>query len=186
MATAASHVSNAFQFVTVERSDLAVRANALNVNLKPITANPSLRWSFTYSLLAAREKINGFTSTADNPLDTYWSDRQQNGKHTVTVEWDNLPLFDLLYVSWGLQLLSGQKYTPMIASDVNGDRYANDRAFVFAPNAATDSTTAVGMRALLANGTPAARDCLEKQLGRLAERGSCQAPCTANAGLRVS
>ena len=73
----------------------------------------------------------------------------------------------------------------MIAGDVNGDGYANDRAFVFAPNAATDSATGAGMRALLANGTPAARDCLEKQLGRLAERGSCQAPWTANAGLRI-
>ena len=182
---ASSRVSNAFHFVTLERSDLAVRASALNVNLKPITANPYLRWSLTYSLLGAREKINGFANTAGNPFDTYWSDRQQNGRHTVTLEWNTLPVFDLLYVSAGLQLVSGQKYTPMIAGDINGDGYANDRAFVFAPNAATDSATGAGMRALLANGTPAARDCLEKQLGRLAERGSCHAPWAANAALRM-
>jgi hypothetical protein len=185
VAIASSRVSNAFQFVTVERSSLAVHANALNVNVTPITANPYLRWSFTYSLLAAREKVNGFTSTAGNPFDSYWSDRQQNGRHTVTVEWNNLPLFDLLYLSAGLQLVSGRKYTPMIAGDVNGDGYANDRAFVFAPNATADSATAAGMKALLANGTPAARECLAKQLDRLAERGSCQAPWAANAGLRV-
>jgi hypothetical protein len=185
MGVASSRVSNAFQFVTLERSDLAVRANALNVNVKPITANPLLRWSLTYSLLAAREKVNGFTSTAGNPFDTYWSDRQQNGKNTVTVEWNNLPIFDLLYVSAGLQFVSGQRYTPVVAGDVNGDGYANDRAFIFAPNATTDSATAAGMRALLAHGTPAARECLERQLGRLAERGSCQAPWAANAGLRI-
>ena len=182
---ASSRVSHAFQFVTLEGSNLAVRANALNVNVKPVTANPYLRWSFTYSLLATREKVNGFTSTVGNPFDTYWSDRQQNGRNTVTVEWNTLPIFDLLYLSAGLQLVSGQKYTPMIAGDVNGDGYANDRAFVFAPNATTDSAMGAGMRALLANGTPAARDCLEKQLGRLAERGSCQAPWAANAGMRI-
>lgn len=185
VAIASSRVSNAFQRVTLEQSNLAVRANALNVDLKPVTANPYLRWDLTYSLLAAREKINGFTSTAGNPFDTYWSDRQQQGKHTVMVQWSDLPVFDLFYVSAGVQLFSGQKFTPMIGGDVNGDGYLNDRAFVFDPRTTTDTALASAMRSLLAKGTDAARNCLEKQLGQLAGRGSCQAPWTANAAMQI-
>jgi hypothetical protein len=70
---------------------------------------------------------------------------------------------------------------------VNGDGYGfNDRAFIFDPLRATDPTLAAGMRSLLDNGSGTARKCLEKQLGRLAERNSCQGPWTTNATLQFS
>ena len=72
----------------------------------------------------------------------------------------------------------------MISGDVNGDGASNDRAFIFEPSV-SDSATATAMRSLLANGTKSAKECLERQLGRLADRGSCQAPWTATALLQV-
>ena len=38
-------------------SDLRLRARQFNVNLKPVTANPRLKWELTYTLLDAREKF---------------------------------------------------------------------------------------------------------------------------------
>src|SRR5207249_3460962 len=82
----------------------------------------------------------------------------------------------------GLQVASGERFTPMVATDVNGDGAINDRAFIPDPATTTDSATAAAMRALLAHGSASARNCLERQLDHLASRGSCQAPWTvANA-----
>ncbi|HEX4681614.1 MAG TPA: hypothetical protein VH277_02830, partial [Gemmatimonadaceae bacterium] len=185
VAIAASRLYPSFQRVSVERSDLHVRARELTVNLNQVTANPWLKWDFTYTALDAQEQRLGFSSTTGSPFETFWSPRQQAGKHTVTLKWVDLPLFDLMYVTAGVRLFSGQRYTPMIAGDVNGDGYVNDRAFVFDPRSTTDSAVAAGMRSVLANGAPSARACLERQLGELSSAGSCTAPWSAIAGLTI-
>jgi hypothetical protein len=184
IAASASRKSTEFQRVTLERSDLRVNSQQLVVNLKPVTANRRLKWDLTYALLDAHEKLYGFTSTAGNPFETFWSPRAQNGRHAVSLTWTDFPVFDFLYVSANLRLFSGQRYTPMIGGDVNGDGYLNDRAFIFDP-ATADSATAMAIRGLLATGTPSARRCLERQLGQLASRATCIAPWTANAALGV-
>jgi hypothetical protein len=74
----------------------------------------------------------------------------------------------------------------MVASDINGDGYANDRAFIFDPATTSDTALASGMRSLLATGSASARDCLRRQLGRIADRNSCQGPWTATANLVFS
>src|SRR5262249_22663932 len=107
------------------------------------------------------------------------------GRHTVTLRWSDFPIFDVVYFSAAVQAASGQRYTPMIAGDVNGDGLSNDRAFVFDPAKTTDTATAAAMRSLLTTGTRSARDCLEQQLNALAGRGSCQAPWTAIGGLQL-
>ncbi|MEP6496131.1 MAG: hypothetical protein ABJF01_25885, partial [bacterium] len=185
IATADTRVSPAFQHVWSQRSDLRLDARQLVVNVKPVTASAFLKWDLTYSLLDARESFYGFTSTAGNPFDIDRGPHLQGGRHTVTMRWSDFPIFDVVYLTAGLQLMSGQQYTPMVAGDVNGDGTLNDRAFVFDPARTSDSTTASAMRSLLATGTAPARDCLMKQLNTLAGRGTCQAPWTANAGLLV-
>ena len=86
-------------------------------------------------------------------------------------------------VSWYGQFRSGAPFTPMIAGDVNGDGYSNDRAFIFKPADANDPAVASGIQALLDHGSSAARDCLRKQLGLLAARNSCEGPWTSTANL---
>jgi hypothetical protein len=81
--------------------------------------------------------------------------------------------------------MSGQRFTPMIAGDVNGDGVLDDRAFIADPSKTNDASMAAAMRSLLASTTPGVRACLEAQLNTLAQRGSCQAPWTANGGLVV-
>ena len=62
---------------------------------------------------------------------------------------------------------------------MNGDGRANDRAFVFDPATASDPALAAAMGSLLANGSGYARDCLRRQVGRIADRNSCVGPWTA-------
>src|SRR5207247_9616699 len=71
---------------------------------------------------------------------------------------------------------------PMVAGEINGDGYANDRAFIFRPTV-SDTTIASGMQALLSSGSRSARDCLSKQLGHIAGRFSCEGPWTSTANM---
>src|SRR6185369_2181927 len=75
---------------------------------------------------------------------------------------------------WRLQ--SGYPYTPIVASDINGDGLANDRAFIFDPAHAPTVDVANGMSSLLGNTTAEARDCLRRQLGTVAGGNSCRRP----------
>lgn len=185
VSTVSSRVSAGFQHVWSERSNLRVDSRQLTANLKPVTTNARLKWDVTYTLLDVNEKVSGFSNTAGNPFDTYWGPHLAGGRHTVTVRWSDFPIFDIVYLSAAVQMASGQRYTPMIAGDVNGDGLANDRAFVFDPVKIADSAASSAMRSLLSTGTRSARDCLEQQLNTLASRGSCQAPWTAIGGLQI-
>ncbi len=180
-----SRVSAAYQHVWEQRSDLDLRSNEVSINLKPVTANAMMHWEATYTLLDTREAYSGFTSTAGNPFDVERGAGLQMGRQSVTLAWNDFPVFDVLYVSAGVRLSSGQRYTPMVAGDINGDGQLNDRAFIVDPAKTSDPAMATAMRSLLANATPSVRDCLERQFNTLATRGSCQAPWFANAGLVV-
>jgi len=185
IAAASGRVSSEFQRVLVQRSDLGVRSQLLNVNLKPVTAKPKLRWDATYTLNNVREQYFGFSSTVGDPFTTQWGRQLQTARHNLQLRWNDFPIFDVAYLTLVAQASSPQRFTPMIASDVNGDGAINDRAFV--PNPATwpDPTVSSAMQSLLATGSSSGRSCLERQLGQLASRGSCSGPWTIANALQV-
>ncbi len=179
----------AFQHVTSNRSDLHSASTQFVIKLAPVTVNKYLHWDLTYSLLNVRDQLYGFSgagTTAGNPFAREWSAHTAEGKHQVTLNWSNLPVADLLYVTAGTTVQSGARFTPMVAGDINGDGYLNDRAFIFDPARTADTALAASMRSLLATGAPAARRCLSAELERLATQAACQAPWVATANLRVS
>jgi hypothetical protein len=71
----------------------------------------------------------------------------------------------------------------MVASDINGDGYANDRAFI---PAASGDPLSNSVQSLLSNASSEAKKCLEKQLGQIAGRNSCQSPWLSNASMSIS
>ncbi|MEP6551721.1 MAG: hypothetical protein ABJB95_11090, partial [Gemmatimonadales bacterium] len=94
--------------------------------------------------------------------------------------------FDAVRVNWFGNFRSGTPYTPVVAGDINGDGYGNDRAFVYDPAATADPALAAHMQSLLNSATGSARDCLRKQLGSLAARNSCQGPWTSQATMSLT
>ena len=94
-----------------------------------------------------RDQFYGFSgagSTAGNPFDRQWGAHTAEGKHQFTLNWNSIPIADLFYVTVGTTVKSGPLFTPMIAGDVNGDGYLNDRAFVFDPARTADTALASG------------------------------------------
>jgi hypothetical protein len=189
IALANSRLSQAYRNVAINRSDLHSASTQFVVRLVPVTASKYLRWDFSYSLLDVRDQFYGFSgagNTAGNPFDRQWGVHTAGGKHQFTLNWNSIPIADLFYISVGSTIKSGTPFTPMVAGDVNGDGYFNDRAFVFDPSRTADTALATAMRSLLASGAPAARSCLSKELNQLAGRATCHAPWVTTANLVIN
>jgi hypothetical protein len=73
----------------------------------------------------------------------------------------------------------------VVAGDINGDGYANDRAYIAAPGTG-DAAMQAGMASLLESSRGGTRECLEKQAGKIAERNSCRGPWSSTASLNVT
>lgn len=180
-----ARVSDAFSRVSMRTSDLRSRSGQLSLRVSPTRFSTAFNWSLSYVYSNVREQSSGFSSTAGNPLAVEWGRSSLDSRHQVVYNL-GYNFFDFVRANWFGSFRSGAPFTPMIATDVNGDGYANDRAFVFDPASASDPVLASAMQSLLENGSSSARDCLTRQLGQLAGRNSCQGPWTSSASLSVS
>jgi hypothetical protein len=187
IASVSTRRSTAFQRLTLQTSDLHSSSANYILKVVPVTANKFLKWQLIYSLLDVRDQFNGFTNTVSNPFNKEWGPHLASGRHQFQLTWSSLPIFDLMYVSFAIDVKSGRRFTPFVSGDVNGDgEFQNDRAFVFDTVSTTDPTLRQSMQSLLANGAPAAKACLARQLNMLATRGSCQAPWVTTTNLNIN
>ena len=180
-----ARVSQSFARVSEMRSDLQSRTAQLSLRLSPISRGPvKFSWSAAYTYSYIREQVSGFQSTAGNPLGIEWA-RSAQGPHQITYNL-RYNFFSAVQVNLNGSFRSGSAFTPTISGDINGDGYSNDRAFIYSSATTTDATLAADMARLLENTSDAARDCLQKQLGRIASRNSCRGPWTSNASLNIT
>ena len=181
-----ARVSQLFSRVSELKSDLRSDSTQLRVSLSPTNFSQKLSWSASYVLADNREQVRGFNSTSGNPLDVEWSRSAFDSRHQLTYS-IGYNFYDAVRVNWFGRFASGSTFTPTISGDVNGDGYANDRAFVFNPaTAGVDPAVAAGISSLLTSGSGPAKECLQSQLGLLATRNSCQGPWTSSANLSIS
>ncbi len=185
-ATAAQdgRTSPLFSRVTELTSDLKSRSGQARITLSPTSFTTSLSWSLSYVYSNVREQFRGFTSTVSNPLNTEWGRSSFDSRHQIVYN-VGYNFFDFVSVNWFGQFRSGSPYTPMVAGDINGDGYNNDRAFI-PTTADADPVLASGIQSLLDKGSSSAKSCLQSQLGKLAGRNSCQAPWMSTANMSVS
>jgi hypothetical protein len=77
----------------------------------------------------------------------------------------------------------------MVGGDVNGDGARNDRAFIyrpFSPQSIYDTAVVHGMSRLMTSAPERARECLESQIGRIAERNSCSSPWSSSLDFQLN
>jgi hypothetical protein len=124
--------------------------------------------------------------TAASPNDVEWGTANNDRRHTMNLML-SYPLTPWMEVSGMSRLSSGAPFTPMVNRDINGDGLRNDRAFIFDPSApGTDPAVAASMNRLLAVAPDRVRNCLESQLGSIAERNSCRNSWTQSFDMRAS
>ena len=187
LASSAAHRSNLFNQVTERLSDMQSHAAQLTVQLSPATFSSSYSWSLAYTYQDVRERTRGFAggNTADNPLIASWSRSAFDSRHQIQYSL-GYNFFDWVRVNWYGSIRSGMPFTPLVASDINGDGYANDRAFIFDPASTSNPQLAQSMDSLITASSPRVRGCLQRQLGLVAGRNSCEGPWTTSASMSFS
>ncbi len=180
-----ARVSPLFNRVSEMRSDIRSRTAQLSLRLSPIQRSPArFGWNAAYTYMNVREQVPGFQSTAGDPLGREWASAAI-GPHqfSYTLRYN---FFDYLIVNWSGQFRSGAAFTPTVAGDINGDGYANDRAFIHDPNTVSDPVLRAELQQLYATLPNGTRQCLERQAGRVAERNSCRGPWSSTAALNIT
>jgi hypothetical protein len=167
-----------FNRVTLVNSDLRSTAKQMTINMSPMSYSSNLSYSASYTISSNARLVQGFQSTAGNPLEREWGLNDLNAMHSIQVQLGT-NVKNLLRLNWTIVGRSGQPITPRVSGDINGDGVAsNDRAFIFDPATTADPVLAAEMQRLLDTGSPIARDCLRENLGKIAGMGSCHGPWT--------
>ncbi len=144
------------------------------------SSNPTIlvrrSWQISYGQSWVTEQRRGFEgSTVDNPSTINRLPGQFESRHQLAARGSWVfGSSDQLEISGYLRLNSGFPFTPLIASDINGDGLANDRPWIFA--SATNSVTAKDIEKLAESGPGYVKDCLMKQRGGFAGAQSCTGP----------
>ncbi|HUR00200.1 MAG TPA: TonB-dependent receptor [Gemmatimonadaceae bacterium] len=185
IATRDARVSPLFSRVTELRSDLRSESRQLSFRLSPSTFSTNYSWGLAYVYGNVRERIRGFGNTAGNPLDVEWARSQFDSRHQIQYNL-GYNFFDAVRVNWFGSFRSGSPYTPLVSGDINGDGYSNDRAYVYNPASTQDPTLGASMQTLLNSAKGNVRECLQKQLGNLAARNSCQGPWLSQATMSIA
>ena len=180
IASGAGRVSSTFSRVSESVSDLRSDTRELQFGISPRVFNSAFGWNLTYVYRDTRQLSRGFGgTTAGDPLALVWGSSGATHQFNLT---GSVTIKGAVNVSTFLRVSSGNRYTPMVSGDVNGDGSSNDRAFVFNPAATADTSLRNGMQALLSALPAASRACLADQLGAIAGLNSCRGPWSASMG----
>ena len=168
-------------------SGFKTSSGQLTVGLGGITRSGIIfNGSWTYSRSRDQTSAFGFGggNTAGDPNAVEWATSSYQRLHSFLLT-TMLPIGRSIELTAITRLNAGAPYTPIVGSDINGDGYRNDRAYVFGTSAA-DPNIAAGMSDLLASASPRVQDCLRKQTGKIAGRNSCTGPWQATLDLQLN
>lgn len=129
-----------------------------------------------------------FQMVVDDPRDLSRMNYSNAHFRTKVVLYGTLPSVYGVKVGMRYSGIGGTRYSLRVGGNVNGDFVnSNDLAYVFDPsNPATTTAVAEALRTVLANEDNLARECIERQLGSIAERNGCSNAFFGTWDLRVS
>jgi hypothetical protein len=185
-----SRRSTSYGNVGVRVSDLRGYGGQLNLAVSPdvfkFRGGASFFGSLAYTLQSSKREYRGFDGAAfGDPRLREWAPSSNDARHIFvlttafsTSKTGTVTLFG--------RAQSGLPFTPIVQGDVNGDGRSGDRAFIPDPAATSDANLAQQLRALVADGSSSARDCVRANLGRVAPRNGCRGPWTESLNIQWS
>ncbi|HUF25962.1 MAG TPA: carboxypeptidase-like regulatory domain-containing protein [Gemmatimonadaceae bacterium] len=194
IALAGSRRHDEFGHVFEVSSGLRSHTGQATISLGGFTLR-GIQFSTSYTLMRSLDQSSfsggsaqgGFSSptTAGDPNERLWSTSDLERRHSLvsTVTYPFRPWLEVTAIG---RASSGRRFTPMVGGDVNGDGVRNDRAFVFDPAATGDPAVAEAMTRLIERSSDRVRECLESQIGRVANRNSCDGTWTPSLDLRAN
>jgi hypothetical protein len=185
-----SRLDSAFGSVTSLMSDLKSESRQLSVTVNPFGGAQLGRfftWNLGYTMSNVRDELRGYGGTTDgDPRVPQWGRGSSDIRHQVIASFYT-QMGNFMSIGGQARFFSGTPFTPVVTGDVNGDGAFNDRAYVFDPAAAsTDAAVKTGMTSLLGSSSGRVRDCLQSQMGRIADRNSCEGPWTSTVNAQLT
>jgi hypothetical protein len=181
-----ARVSQLYNRVTESKSDLRSESKQFRASISPLSFNSTFSWSLSYVYQDVRERVRGFgTNTASNPFDEEWARSNFDFRHQIQYSFF-YNAWDFVRVNWNGSFRSGTPFTPLVNADLNGDGYANDRAFIYDGLGGGDAALGSAMSNLVSAAPRYVQTCLRRQSGTLSERNSCEGPWTSIANLSIS
>ena len=167
VSTAGARLSPAFGRVLEDRSDLRSTSRQLIVTMAPDLFGVSDWWlSTSYVLGSIRALQSGFDGTTfGSPTERMVSRGALDARHQFVVR-GGYSARGVTLSAFG-RITSGLPYTPLVSADVNGDGFANDRAFVRGP----------------LTGLP---ECVARQVNTAATPNSCEGPWTTALNMQLT
>ncbi|HEY9227676.1 MAG TPA: hypothetical protein VIP11_13555, partial [Gemmatimonadaceae bacterium] len=182
VSAAQSRKSDQFGRVGVRVSDLRGYGGQLTFGVAPdpfkFRNKFQLFTSLGYTIQSTKREYRGFDGAGfGDPREREWAAGPNDARHVAVLS-SGFSAAKTGSVTLFARVQSGLPFTPVVQGDVNGDGRGGDRAFI--PNPATESDAVLSsqLRALLTNGAPSARECIESYLGRAAARNGCRGPWT--------
>jgi hypothetical protein len=130
--------------------------------------------SVEYTLARTTRRANGFTSTtAGDPRVFETSLHPGDARHRIVIQ-SGIAASGLLF-SGRISGQSGLPFTPVVASDINGDGLVNDRAFV--PSLSQEAERSIRSRGAVR--------CLVNTRSSIAKDGACRGPWSLRSQLRL-
>ena len=185
---AGSRINSEFGNVYDVLSNRASNTHQFTVQAGGLLPIRNSRFNLNYTLTFARDQASGSfgqATTSDDPNVAEWAVSGNDRRHNLNLTL-SYPISQSIEITAITRLSSGQPFTPIVNRDINGDGARNDRAFIFDPATTGDSAIANGMARLLDAVPGSVRECLESQIGEIAERNSCRNPWTQSLDLRAS
>jgi hypothetical protein len=169
------HVTESLSDLRSEALSIGGTVTATGFSLTPRASYGLGMLSYTYN--RSREQSRGFLgTTAGDPTTVDWS-RGITPTHIVTLFYTRLwPGRGNIGVQARAQ--SGTAFTPVVAGDINGDGYFNDRAFVSGMSVTNDTSLGRELSDFMRGASSHVRSCLDRQRGSVAARNSCAGPWT--------
>ena len=188
VSAAESRRSNAYSRVGVRSSDLRGYGGQLTASLAPdiFKARIPFYGSISYTLQSAKRQYRGFDGGGfGDPRAKEWAPNVNDARHVVILQ-GGFNSGKTGTVTLFARAQSGLPYTPVVQGDVNGDGIGGDRAFIPRPGTTGDASLDAQLQAALTRGSPAARECLRANLGRVAPRNGCRGPWTETLNMQWS
>jgi hypothetical protein len=171
----ASRANPSFGSILEHRSDLRSFTQQYTVNAMPRPLASNVVTRFAYTFRRGTESMRGFDrSTFGDPTQVTWS-RSWAPRHQFQTQLGYVIRSGISITGIG-RATSGTFFTPIVGSDVNGDGFTNDRAFVFASGTSGSAALDADLDALIGDAPSRTRDCLQASRGTAATRNACVGP----------
>jgi hypothetical protein len=142
-----------------------------------------LRGSYTFT--SSRATFSGFTEPSfGSPVVRESSRSDFDARHQFLLQAG--AVFHGFTYTMFTRVQSGFPFTPVVSGDVNGDGIANDKAFVYDPRSIIGAATAGQMTSMLSAAPARIKQCIDRQLGHVAGRNSCNGPWTASMNAQIT